>query len=60
MSILDTTTYLNSHLGRHMQAVSRVVVVAIGTDALGYLEMLSISVGDSEAEDFGGQFLATL
>jgi transposase-like protein len=43
-----------------MQAVSRVVVVAIGTDALGYLEMLSISVGDSEAEDFGGQFLATL
>ena len=53
-------TYLHGRLGRKMQVVSRAVVVAIGINALGYREVLGIAVGDSEAEGFWRQFLASL
>ena len=61
-------TYLHGRLGRNMQVVSRAVVVAIGINALGYREVLgnsfgegfAYSVGDSEAEGFWRQFLASL
>ena len=43
-----------------MQVVSRAVVVAIGINALGYREVLSIAMGDSEAEGFWRQFLGSL
>ncbi len=54
-------TYLHGRLGRNLQVVSRAVVVAIGSiNALGYLEVLGIAVGDSEAEGFWRQFLGSL
>jgi putative transposase len=54
-------TYLHGRLGRNLQVVSRVVVVAIGINAaLGYREVLGIAVGDSEAEGFWRQFLGSL
>ena len=53
-------TYLHGLLARKMQDCSGAVVVAIGLNALGYREMLSIAVGDSEAEDFWRQFLGWL
>ena len=53
-------TYLHGRLGRNLQVVSRAVVVAIGINALGYREVLGIAVGDSEAEGFWRQFLASL
>jgi putative transposase len=51
-------TYLHGCLGRNLQVVSRAVVVAIGINALGYREVLSIALGDSEVEGFWRQFLA--
>ena len=43
-----------------MQVLSRAVVVAIGINDLGYREVLSIAVGDSEAEGFWRQFLGSI
>jgi transposase-like protein len=43
-----------------MQVVSRAVVVAIGIHTLGYREVLAIAAGDSAAEGFWRQFLASL
>jgi putative transposase len=53
-------TYLHGRLGRNMQVCSRAVVVAIGSNALGYREVLGIAVGDSEAEGFWRQFFGSL
>jgi len=39
---------------------SRAVVVAIGINAIGYREVRGILVGDSEAQGFWRQFLASL
>ena len=45
-------TSLHGRLGHNLQVVFRSVVVAIGINALGYREVLGITVGDSEAEAF--------
>lgn len=37
---------------RHLQVVSRTVVVAFGINVLGYREVLGIVVGDNKAEGF--------
>ena len=52
-------TYLHVCLGRSLLVVSRVVVVAIGINALGFREVLGIAVGGSEAEGFWRQFLGS-
>ncbi len=46
------TTYLHGRVGRAMHVCSRAVVVAMGVNADGRLELLGLKVGDSEYEDF--------
>jgi putative transposase len=53
-------TYLHGRLSRDMQLVSRAMVVAIGTNALGYREVHGIAADESEAEGFWRQCLDSL
>jgi hypothetical protein len=43
---------VHGRLRRHLQVVSRTVVVAFGINVLGYREVLSFALSDNKAEGF--------